>query len=84
MKRIESSGLPTIFDSKVRQKSSLRFIELTLKATGSRALFPLACISLVAEEERSGCDVYYGDCDSYVAVRESYDDVKRLLMEASG
>ena len=78
MKTTESTGLPTVLD----EKKNSGFIELTLKSTGGRALFPLARISLVAEEERSGCDVYYGNCESYVAVRESYDEVKRLMEEA--
>ncbi len=64
------------------QKSKSECIELTLKATGGRALFPLSCILMVTEGERSGCDVYYGDHESYVAVRESYDEVKRLMKEA--
>ena len=81
--KIESTGLPTIVDEEIRKKKNSGFIELTLKSTGDRVLFSLAHISLVTEPERSGCNVHYGDCESYVAVRESYDEVIGLLMEAS-
>lgn len=77
MKTTESTGLPTVLD----EKKNAPFIELTLKATGDRVLFPLAHILLVAECARSGCEVYYGDEDSYVVVRESYDEIKRLMEE---
>lgn len=82
MKTTESTGLPTIVDEEIRKKKNSGFIELTLKSTGDRVLFSLAHISLVTEPERSGCDVYYGDGDSYVVVRESYDEVRRLIEEA--
>lgn len=78
MKTTESSGLPTVLD----EKKNSPFIELTMMTISRRVLFPLAHISLVAEGARSGCDVYYGDGDSYVVVRESYDEIKRLIEEA--
>lgn len=80
--RIESTGLPTIVDEEIRKKKNSPFIELTLKSTGGRALFSLAHILLVVEPEMSGCYVHYGDCESYVTVSESYDEVKRLMEEA--
>lgn len=84
MKRTESTGLPTFFSLEEDTKKNSPFIELTMMAIPRRALFPLAHISLVAEpEEMSGCYVYYGDDGSYVTVRESYDEVKRLIEEAS-
>lgn len=83
MKTTESTGLPTIVDEEIRKKKNSGFIELTMMAIPRRVLFPLANILLVAEGARSGCDVYYGDGDSYVVVRESYDEVKRLMEEAN-
>ena len=79
MKTTESTGLPTILD----EKKNSPFIELTMMAIPMRVLFPLAHILMVAEGARSGCEVYYGNGDSYVVVRESYDEVKRLMEEAS-
>lgn len=76
--KIESTGLPTILD----EKKSSRFIELSLRTTGSRLLVSAAHISMVGDGSRFGCEVYYGNCDSYVEVRESYDEVKRLMEEA--
>lgn len=79
MKTTESTGLPTILD----EKKNSPFIELTMRAIPRRVLFPLANISLVVEGGRYGCEVYYGNGDSYVEVRESYDEVKRLMKEAN-
>lgn len=83
MKTTESSGLPTFFNLEAEPKKNSGFIELTMMAIPRRVLFPLAHISLVAEGARSGCDVYYGNGESYVVVRESYDEVKRLMEEAN-
>lgn len=83
MKTTESSGLSTFFNLEAEPKKNSGFIELTIMAIPRRVLFPLAHISLVAEGARSGCDVYYGNGESYVVVRESYDEVKRLMEEAN-
>lgn len=80
--KIESTGLPTIVDEEIRKKKNAGFIELTMVSTGGRVLFSLAHISLVVEPEKSGCYVLYGDGESYVEVRESYDEIKRLMEEA--
>lgn len=82
MKTTESTGLPTFFNLEEEPKKNSGFIELTMMAIPRRVLFPLAHISLVAEGARSGCDVYYGNGESYVVVRESYDEVMRLMEEA--
>ena len=78
--KIESTGLPTVLD----EKKNSPFIELTLLSNSNswRALFSLAHISLVVEGVGAGCYIHYGDCESYVTVRESYDEVKRLMEEA--
>ena len=83
MKRTESTGLPTFFNLEEDTKKNAPFIELTMMAIPRRVLFPLANILMVAEGARSGCEVYYGNGDSYVVVRESYDEVKRLMEEAN-
>ena len=83
MKTTESTGRPTFFSLEADTKKNSPFIELTMMVIPRRVLFPLANILLVAEGARSGCDVYYGDGDSYVVVRESYDEVKRLMEEAN-
>lgn len=83
MKTTESTGLPTMLREVAVRKKNAGFIELTMMAIPRRVLFPVAHILLVAEGARSGCDVYYGDGDSYVVVRESYDEVKRLMEEAN-
>lgn len=83
MKRTESTGLPTFFNLEADTKKNSPFIELIMMAIPRRVLFPLANILMVAEGARSGCEVYYGDGDSYVVVRESYDEVKRLMEEAN-
>ena len=84
MKTTESTGLPTMLREVAVRKMNAGFIELTMMEIPKRVLFPLAHIPLVAEpEEMSGCYVYYGDDGSYVTVRESYDEVKRLIEEAS-
>ena len=82
MKTTESTGRPTFFSLEAETKKNSPFIELTMMVIPRRVLFPLANILLVAEGARSGCDVYYGDGDSYVEVCESYEEVKRLLEEA--
>lgn len=83
MKTTESTGLPTFFSLEADTKKNSPFIELTMRAFPRRVLFPLAHISLVVDGGRYGCEVYYGDGDSYVVVRESYDEVKRLMEEAN-
>jgi len=77
MKTTESTGLPTILD----EKKSSRFIELSLRTTGSRLLVSAAHISMVGDDLAKGSCIFFGDIKTYLEVRESYDEVKRLMEE---
>lgn len=83
MKTTESTGLPTVLNSGNGQKSNSNFIELTWRADLRRVFVSLAYITMVSEKGKIGCSVIIGDSGKGLEVTESYDEVKRLIEEAS-
>lgn len=81
MKTTESTGLPTMLREVAVRKMNAGFIELTKRHDKRRVMvYPKSIVALVDDGE-DGCTVFFSI--PYLKVTESYDEVKRLMVEAS-